>query len=47
MDLEIWLDEPENICKQCENCVHPNGCIRECVIEHYVQEDVATMRGEE
>lgn len=34
-------------CEQCEDCVHPNGCIRECVINTYVDEDVAKIRGEQ
>lgn len=33
--------------ERCEDCPHPNGCIRECVIEKYVHEDVAKIRGEE
>jgi hypothetical protein len=34
------------ICEQCEDCVHPNGCIRACAIKNHVQEDVAMIRGE-
>ena len=33
-------------CEQCEDCVFPNGCIRECAIAHHIHEDVATIRGE-
>jgi len=40
-----WLD-PDKAVKQCEECPHPNGCIRECVIESYVHEDVALVRDE-
>jgi hypothetical protein len=41
-----WLDEPEIICKQCDDCPFPNGCIRECVILAHINEDVAEIRGE-
>jgi hypothetical protein len=34
------------ICEQCENCFHPNGCIRQCAIDSFVLEDVAMIRGE-
>lgn len=43
---EDWMDEPESICEQCEDCPFPNGCIRECVILKHVNEDVAEIRGE-
>ena len=44
--LSLWLDEPESPCEQCEDCPHPNGCIRECIIANYKEEDVAEIRGE-
>lgn len=35
------------ICEQCEDCFHPNGCIRACAIKSHVVEDVAAVRGEQ
>ena len=33
-------------CEQCEDCIQPNGCFRECVIKAHVDEDVSKIRGE-
>jgi hypothetical protein len=48
MSNRMWFEDEDTIeqCEQCEDCVFPNGCIRECAIANYVHEDVATIRGE-
>jgi len=40
-----WPDEFDPV-DQCEDCPHPSGCARECAIESYVHEDVASIRNE-
>ena len=45
-EMDIWFEEPENELIACEDCVNPNGCIRECKIQALLQEDVAGIRGE-
>jgi hypothetical protein len=49
MSNRQWFEDEDTIeqVEQCEDCPHPNGCIRECVIANYVHEDVAKIRGEE
>lgn len=44
-DYNEWLDASEPV-ERCTECPHPNGCIRECVMEKYVSENVAEIRGE-
>lgn len=34
----VWINDSDDRCTQCEDCPHPNGCIRECVIEAYKHE---------
>jgi hypothetical protein len=41
-----WL-EADNEVPRCDDCPHPNGCIRECILEKYKDEDVAKIRDEE
>ena len=41
--LELDSDPVE----RCTECPHPDGCIRECVMEKYMFEDVAKIRDEE
>jgi len=41
-----WLVADEQV-ERCSECPHPNGCIRECIIERYVYEDVSKIRDEE
>lgn len=43
---EDWLESDHQV-ETCESCPFPEGCIRECVIENYVHEDVAEIRDEE
>lgn len=31
----------------CEDCPNPDNCLTECVINSYVNEDVAKIRGED
>jgi hypothetical protein len=42
---EFWLEVEDQV-NRCEDCPHPNGCIRECVLDKHVYEDVAKIRGE-
>lgn len=42
---ELVCDEPLN--DRCEECPRPDGCIWECAMKSYVQEDVAKIRNEE
>lgn len=44
--INDWLVSDEQV-ERCEDCPHPNGCIRECVVEKYIYEDVAKIRNEE
>ena len=48
MSNRNYFEDEDTIeqCEQCEDCVFPNGCIRECVIKNHVNEDVAKIRGE-
>lgn len=48
MSNRSWFEDEDIVehCEQCEDCPHPNGCIRECVITNHVHEDVALIRGE-
>jgi hypothetical protein len=48
MSNRNYFEDEDTIeqCEQCEDCVFPNGCIRECAIKHHIHEDVATIRGE-
>jgi hypothetical protein len=48
MSNRNWFEDEDTIeqCEQCEDCVFPNGCIRECAIATHVDEDVAFIRGE-
>ena len=41
------LLEPDEQIPICNDCPHPNGCIRECIIEKHIHEDVAKIRDEE
>lgn len=41
-----WLDSDEEV-PRCEDCPHPNGCIRECILKKYTHEDVAKIRDED
>lgn len=34
----MWLNDADGECAQCDDCPHPNGCVRECVIETYKNE---------
>lgn len=43
---DSWLEADEQV-EQCDDCPFPNGCIRECVIDKHVYEDVAKIRGED
>ena len=42
---ELVCDDPLN--ERCEDCPRPAGCIWECAMNSYVQEDVAKIRDEE
>jgi hypothetical protein len=46
MSNRSWFEEPEELITPCDDCPHPNGCMRECVIDTYTHEDVAMVRGE-
>jgi hypothetical protein len=48
MSNRNWFEDEDSIeqCEQCEDCVFPNGCIRQCAIKTHVHEDVAKIRGE-
>ncbi len=43
---EIMLEKNESF-THCEDCPNPNNCLTECVINSYVNEDVAKIRGED
>jgi hypothetical protein len=47
MNKHLSLYEVFDHVERCEDCPHPDGCLRECIIEKYVHEDVAKIRGEE
>ena len=42
-----WINDVDEVVEQCNDCPHPNGCIRQCVIEKFTHEDVAKVRDEE
>ena len=43
---EIMLEKNESF-THCEDCPNPDSCLTECVINSYVNEDVAKIRGED
>ena len=43
---EDWLVADEQV-ERCTECPHPDGCVRECVMEKYIHENVAKIRDEE
>lgn len=45
--MDIWFEEPDNEIIACEDCINPNGCIRECKIQTFSYENVAEIRGED
>jgi hypothetical protein len=45
-EIEDWFDADHQV-EQCESCPHPNGCIRQCIIEEHQNENVAKIRNEE
>jgi len=46
MSNRVWFEEPGEPLAPCNDCVDPNACGNECVIEQRKREDVATIRGE-
>jgi hypothetical protein len=48
MSNRNWFEDDEVFeeVTQCQDCIMPNGCIRECVVDNYQHEEVAKIRGE-
>lgn len=44
--VEDWMDDDNFVPEQCDDCTRPNGCIRGCVVQQYINEDVSAIRGE-
>lgn len=42
---ELVCDDPLE--DRCEECPLPDGCVWECAMKKYIEEDVAKIRNEE
>jgi hypothetical protein len=46
MSNRFWFEEPSDPIAPCEDCVDPNACGNECVVQGRINENVAAIRGE-